>query len=85
MQRGIGEVQVSNVTVFPAQRAALTEAPAAFGCRLADWQGASAERWHKRLSIPSSVNFMAVLDGKPAGMVRGVPADDRTPALSPCG
>ncbi|GHH78749.1 hypothetical protein GCM10018793_30050 [Streptomyces sulfonofaciens] len=55
--------------------AALTEAPDAFGARLADWQGDGdrEERWRARLAIPGSHNITAVLDGRPAGMVSGVP------------
>ena len=58
--------------------AALTEAPCAFGSRLSDWQGDGdrEERWRGRLSIPGSHNIIAVLDGEPAGMVSGVPAED---------
>jgi ribosomal protein S18 acetylase RimI-like enzyme len=58
--------------------AALAEAPRAFRSRLADWvgEGDRAERWRARLSIPGSFNVVAVLDGEPAGMASGVPADD---------
>lgn len=58
--------------------AALAEAPYAFGSRLSDWQGDGdrEERWRGRLSIPGSRNIIAVLDGRPAGMVSGVPAED---------
>lgn len=61
--------------------AALAEAPGAFGSRLADWQDAGEERWQQRLAIPGSVNFIALLDGEPAGMVSGVPGEDATPEL----
>lgn len=61
--------------------AALAEAPAAFGSRLADWQDADEERWRDRLAIPGSVNFVALLDGKPAGMASGVPGEDGAPEL----
>jgi len=42
---------------------------------LAEWQGAGdrAERWRARLEIPDSHNVVAVLDGRPVGMVSGVP------------
>jgi GNAT superfamily N-acetyltransferase len=62
--------------------AALAEAPAAFGSRLADWQGEAdrAERWRARLELPGSYNLVAVLDGRPAGMASGVPTDDRSVA-----
>ncbi|MFG2396097.1 GNAT family N-acetyltransferase [Streptomyces lydicus] len=55
--------------------AALTEAPYAFGSTLADWQGDGdrEERWRGRLSIPGSHNLLALWDGKPVGMVSGVP------------
>ncbi|MFC4021870.1 GNAT family N-acetyltransferase [Micromonospora sp. GCM10011542] len=54
--------------------AALTEAPAAFGARLADWQGDgdTEQRWRERLAIPGSHNLVASLDGRPAGMASGV-------------
>jgi ribosomal protein S18 acetylase RimI-like enzyme len=63
--------------------AALAEAPAAFGARLADWQGQGdrEERWRDRLSIPDSHNVIAVLDGQPAGMVSGVPGSGGTAEL----
>ncbi|HEX5569527.1 MAG TPA: GNAT family N-acetyltransferase, partial [Streptomyces sp.] len=40
--------------------AALTEAPHAFGSRLADWQGAGdrEERWRARLDIPGARHFV---------------------------
>jgi ribosomal protein S18 acetylase RimI-like enzyme len=59
--------------------AALSEAPYAFGSRLADWQGMGdrAERWRGRLSIPGSYNIVAVVDGRPGGMVSGVPDDEQ--------
>jgi ribosomal protein S18 acetylase RimI-like enzyme len=58
--------------------AALAEAAYAFGSRLADWQGDGdrEERWRDRLSLPGSYNVIAVLDGRPAGMASGVPAED---------
>jgi ribosomal protein S18 acetylase RimI-like enzyme len=63
--------------------AALAEAPAAFGSRLADWQGEGdqEERWRARLSIPGSHNVVAVLDGQPAGMTSGVPDGPQTAEL----
>ncbi|MCC3652557.1 GNAT family N-acetyltransferase [Streptomyces sp. S07_1.15] len=55
--------------------AALAQDPDAFGATLADWRGEGdrEERWRARLSIAGSRNVLAVLDGKPAGMVSGVP------------
>ncbi|RLP92412.1 GNAT family N-acetyltransferase [Micromonospora sp. BL4] len=58
--------------------AALTEAPEAFGSRLADWQddGDREQRWRDRLSIPGSHNLVATLHGRPVGMASGVPTPD---------
>ncbi|WP_406067437.1 GNAT family N-acetyltransferase [Micromonospora sp. NBC_01638] len=58
--------------------AALTEAPEAFGSRLADWQGDGdrEQRWRDRLAIAGSHNLVAVLDGRPVGMASGVPTPD---------
>ncbi|MBQ0900938.1 GNAT family N-acetyltransferase [Micromonospora sp. U21] len=58
--------------------AALTEAPEAFGSRLADWQGDGdrEERWRDRLSIPGSHNLVATVNGQPVGMASGVPTPD---------
>ncbi|MEV3937779.1 GNAT family N-acetyltransferase [Glycomyces sp. NPDC049804] len=58
--------------------AALAEAPDAFGSRLADWQGDGdrEERWRSRLAMPGSHNLVAEVDGAPAGMASGVPAED---------
>ena len=49
---------------------ALSEAPHAFGSKLADWQGTgdSEERWRERLSSVT-FNLTAVLNDSPAGMV----------------
>lgn len=62
--------------------AALADAPAAFTSRLADWGNAEEHRWRERLTIPGSVNFVALLDGMPAGMASGLPGPDGTPQLS---
>lgn len=55
---------------------ALADAPDAFSSRLADWQGDGdrEERWRARLNIPGSCNVIAVLDGRPVGMVSGFPS-----------
>ncbi|MEU1736630.1 GNAT family N-acetyltransferase [Streptosporangium sp. NPDC020145] len=74
------EVRVLSSDDWPLWRelrlAALAEAPAAFGARLADWQGDGdrEDRWRGRLEIPGSHNVVAVLDGVLAGMASGVPA-----------
>ncbi|TFC42510.1 GNAT family N-acetyltransferase [Cryobacterium sp. TMT1-21] len=59
--------------------AALTDAPGAFGSRLQDWADAPDGRWRERLSIPGSINLLAVdVDGSaPVGMATGTPATDR--------
>ena len=64
--------------------AALAEAPGAFGSTLAEWQGDGdrEERWRARLALPGSHNVLAVVDGKPAGMVSGVPDEDRAELIS---
>ncbi|HVC13703.1 MAG TPA: GNAT family N-acetyltransferase [Acidimicrobiales bacterium] len=52
------------------RRAALAEAPGAFGSRLADWSdgGDTEERWRARLDAVAH-NVLAELDGWTAGMV----------------
>lgn len=57
---------------------ALAEAPHAFAARLEDWQGENddEERWRSRLSIPGSLNVVAVLDDQPVGMAGGVPTTE---------
>ena len=56
---------------------ALAEAPHAFGSTLAEWQGAGdrEDRWRARLEIPGSHNVIAMVDGRPVGMVSGVPVE----------
>jgi ribosomal protein S18 acetylase RimI-like enzyme len=54
------------------RRAALAEAPDAFGSTLAEWSGPrdTEERWRTRLTdVP--LNLVLRLDGEPAGMVSG--------------
>ncbi|MFI9047379.1 GNAT family N-acetyltransferase [Streptomyces sp. NPDC053427] len=68
-----------NWSVWRALRlAALAEAPNAFGSTLAEWQGDGdrEERWRARLGIRDSHNVVAVLDGRPVGMVSGVPTQE---------
>ena len=62
--------------------AALREAPYAFSAKLADWQGAgdTEQRWRDRLG-GASLNLLADFDGRPAGMISGMPAGDSTAEL----
>lgn len=57
--------------------AALTEAPYAFGSKLADWQGSRdrEERWRARLAIPGSATFAATLDGIPVAVAGSIPVE----------
>lgn len=59
---------------------ALSEDPAAFGSRLADWHEASEARWRARLEMPGSANFVARLGGCAVGMASGVPSEEREAA-----
>jgi ribosomal protein S18 acetylase RimI-like enzyme len=60
--------------------AALEEAPEAFGSRLADWQEAGEQRWRDRLASVE-FNLIARLDGRPAGMVSALTAEDDPEAI----
>jgi ribosomal protein S18 acetylase RimI-like enzyme len=64
-----------------ARIAALTDAPDAFKSALADWDKGGREQWRARLDIPGSHNVVALWDGLPVGMVRGVPAGADTSEL----
>jgi len=76
------EVRILTPDDWPLWRelrlAALAEAPAAFGSRLADWQGEGdrEERWRGRLELAGSHNLVALLDGTPVGMASGIPAEE---------
>lgn len=54
--------------------ASLADAPGAFHSRLADWIGATEAQWRERLDTPGRC-IVADLDGRPAGMVCGMPPD----------
>jgi ribosomal protein S18 acetylase RimI-like enzyme len=60
---------------------ALADAPEAFGSTLADWREAPESRWRERLAGPDDRNFVAFLDGIPAGMATATPADPDTVEL----
>jgi ribosomal protein S18 acetylase RimI-like enzyme len=64
------------------RRAALAEAPAAFGSALDDWSGERdrEERWRARLTnVP--FNLVATHDGVDAGMVSGTAPDENGDVL----
>ncbi|MEU5023085.1 GNAT family N-acetyltransferase [Streptomyces milbemycinicus] len=61
--------------------AALTDAPHAFKARLADWHTGGEEQWRARLALPGAYNVVALLDGRAAGMARGVPGGGRASEL----
>ncbi|HEX6357788.1 GNAT family N-acetyltransferase [Actinophytocola sp.] len=59
-----------------ARLAALTDSPDAFTVSLADWHGGGEEQWLARLAMPGAHNVVAVRDGEPVGLARGVPGAD---------
>jgi ribosomal protein S18 acetylase RimI-like enzyme len=61
-----------------ARLAALTEAPQAFGSKLADWQGDGdrEDRWRARLALEGSCNLLAWRADAPAGMASGIPGEE---------
>lgn len=58
----------------PARRA--HRGAAGFTVGLADWDRGGEELWRARLSLPGAHNVVALLDGEPAGMARGVPGEN---------
>ncbi|MET0189657.1 MAG: GNAT family N-acetyltransferase [Pseudonocardia sediminis] len=54
--------------------ASLADAPEAFHSKLSDWVGATEPQWRERLDTPGRC-IVADLDGRPAGMVCGMPPD----------
>jgi len=63
---------------------ALTEAPYAFGSKLTDWTGDGdrEERWRARLSLAGSYNLAVIVDGEPAGIASGLPAEPAEPGIA---
>lgn len=60
---------------------ALSQAPEAFCGSLSDWELQGEQRWRDRL-VDVSVNFIAMLDGRDAGMVSAMASDDEVELLS---
>lgn len=60
----------------PVRLAALTDAPHAFGSRLADWQDAPEQRWRARLSVPGAMDLLAVDGTTAVGMASGLPVPE---------
>ena len=60
----------------PVRRAALTDAPDAFGSRLSEWNDAPESSWRERLSIPGALELLAIDVERdvPVGMATGLPA-----------
>jgi ribosomal protein S18 acetylase RimI-like enzyme len=58
---------------------ALRESPGAFSSKLSDWQGTgdTEERWRSRL-VGVSLNLVAFVDAKPAGVIGARCLDDGT-------
>jgi GNAT superfamily N-acetyltransferase len=60
---------------------ALSEAPKAFCSSLSEWEHQSEQTWRDRLA-DVSVNFIALLDGRDAGMVSAVASDEEVELIS---
>jgi len=61
-----------------ARLAALAESPDSFPGAAAEWTEGGERRWRTRLLDPTALTIVAVLGGKPVGLVRGVPDDGAT-------
>lgn len=78
---GVAEIRELTADDWRAWRAlrltALSEAPHAFGAKLADWQGDgdTEARWRARLT-DRPFNVLASVDGRDAGMASGTTPDD---------
>jgi GNAT superfamily N-acetyltransferase len=60
---------------------ALREAPEAFCASLSDWERQGEQRWRDRL-VDVSVNFVALVDGRDAGMVSAMASNQEVELLS---
>jgi GNAT superfamily N-acetyltransferase len=60
---------------------ALRESPQAFCSSLSDWEHQSEQGWRDRL-VEVSVNFIALLDGRDAGMVSALTSGEEVELLS---
>jgi len=58
-----------------ARLAALADAPDAFPGASAGWADGGETRWRDRLIDPTALNVVAVQEGMPVGLVRGVVED----------
>ncbi|WP_205740863.1 GNAT family N-acetyltransferase [Haloactinopolyspora alba] len=73
-------LRVLTVDDWPAWRdarlAALADAPHAFRFGVEGWRNGGEQQWHERFLVPGTYNLLAEMDGRLAGMARGVRADD---------
>jgi len=58
--------------------AALSDSPHAFPGTAAEWARGGEREWRERLLDPAALKIVAVLDGKPVGLVRGALEDGAT-------
>jgi len=72
-------VELDNADGWPlwraARLAALADAPDAFPLASAEWADGGETRWRERLLDTAALKIVAVRDGLPAGLVRGVIED----------